>query len=164
MWGCVLLKKNYIKQNTAVLTKPELLCHVAKACHVLPPALQKVQPASRTSLEHLRGSSSMVSLTCLCWKHFSNKLLQAFECLSFFIRMQTGNKGWKSQEFSLTAKKKKPKAGRELTSRDTSILKGLQMIRQLKNVLCFSGRKIHVGQLPLLRHFLWNQIKTTSIH
>lgn len=100
--GMCFASKKKKKRKTGVLTKPELLCHVAKACHVLPPALQKVQPASRTSLEHLRGSSSIVSLTSLCWKHFSNKLLQAFGCLSSFIRMQAGNKGQKSQEFSMT--------------------------------------------------------------
>lgn len=146
-------KKTETKLNTAVLTKPELLCHVAKACHVLPPALQKVQPASWTSLEHLRGSSSMVSLTCLCWKHFSNKLLQAFECLSFFIRMQTGNKGWKSQEFSLTAKKNL----RQAESWHLGIHPFLKVSKWYVNykMWCiFLGRKIHVGQLPPHRHFL----------
>lgn len=106
MWGALFYGMRK-RKNAGVLTKPELLCHVAKACHVLPPALQEVQPASRTSLEHLRGSSSMVSLTSLCGKHFSDKLLQAFGCLSSFIRMQAGNKGRKSQEFPQTEKKKK---------------------------------------------------------
>lgn len=86
--GLVLPPKK--RPNSGALTEPELLCHVAKACRVLPPALQKVQPASRTSLEHLRGSSSMVSLTLPRWKHFSKETAAGFRMPRFLSQ----SAGW----------------------------------------------------------------------
>lgn len=50
-------------RSTGALTHPELISHVAKACYVLSPALQKVQLATCTSLEDLKEASKDISLT-----------------------------------------------------------------------------------------------------
>lgn len=64
------------------------------------------------------------------------------------------NAGWqrktkKSRVSPDRIKKKRRQA--EPTSSDISVLKGLHLIWQLKNVLYFSGRKINIVQLPQYR-------------
>lgn len=54
MCACVKVRRE------SVLTDPELICHVAKPCYVLSPALHKVQFARMTSLEHLKPQGQHV--------------------------------------------------------------------------------------------------------
>lgn len=52
------LQKTQCWRGTKVLTNPELVCHVAKTCDILSPALHEVLPADGAALQHLQAQST----------------------------------------------------------------------------------------------------------